>query len=82
MREYEKLIIEHFEKNPNTLSEPLLKIGDNMGGGVRGQIAGTIVGLIDSEILTVTGGAKYNPSLCVNKTKIVEVEVNKKWEES
>jgi hypothetical protein len=78
--ELRQFAINHFLENPNTSAKPLYEKGDTLGGGVRGQIAGVMVGLRDEKILQVTGGFTNDVYLTVNKTKVVENEVNEKWE--
>lgn len=80
--ELKQMIIEHFRANPNTSAKPIIQAGDDMGAGVRGQIAGLICVLRDSNVLQVTGGTMRDVFLTVDKTKLVQDEVNKKWEES
>ena len=80
--ELKQLVIEHFLIFPDSSAKPILKAGDKIGAGVRGQIAGMICVLRDNKTLIVTGGTMSNVFLSVDKTKIVQNEVDKKWKDS
>ena len=80
--ELKQMIIEHFLVFPNSSAKPIIKAGDKLGGGVRGQIAGMICVLRDNKTLIDTGGTMRDVFLTVDKTKLVQNEVDKKWEDS
>jgi len=63
-----QMIIDHFKDNPHTSAKPLIKAGDDLGAGVRGQIAGLISVLRDSKILVVSGGTNSDVHLRVDET--------------
>jgi len=64
-----QLIIEHFKENPHTSAKPLIESGDDLGAGVRGQIAGLISVLRDAKVLVVSGGTNSDVHLRVNEVK-------------
>jgi hypothetical protein len=67
--ELKQMIIDYFKENPNTSAKPLFKKGDELGAGVRGQIAGIIIVLRDSGILGVSGGFTNDVYLTVVEEK-------------
>lgn len=77
-----QMIIDYFLSNPSTSTKPLFIKGDAMGAGVRGQIAGMVCVLRDNKTLIETGGTMRDVFLTVDKTKLVQDEVNEKWEDS
>lgn len=62
-----QMIIEHFRVNPNTSAKPIIKAGDEIGAGVRGQIAGLICVLRDNKTLVTTGGTMSDVHLSVKE---------------
>jgi hypothetical protein len=51
-----QMVIEHFLTFPNTSAKPIIKSGDKLGAGIRGQIAGMVGVLRDNKTLVITGG--------------------------
>jgi len=62
-----QMIIEHFKTNPSTSAKPLFIKGDEMGSGVRGQIAGLVCVLRDNKTLVITGGTNSDVHLSVKE---------------